>query len=84
MWRMRGRPNWRPFHFNAHLNSISALGVAERVWTVADLLDAVLATQPIHSLRLRRIGGSGGGSLKEARNKLWTAIASYNTRGRIN
>jgi hypothetical protein len=25
-----------------------ALGIADRVWTVGDLLDAALATQPIH------------------------------------
>jgi len=36
-----------------------ALGIAERVWTVGDLLDAALATQPIDPVVTRRIGASG-------------------------
>lgn len=43
-----------------------ALGEAERVWTVADLLDAALATQPITPTTTApdRIGGSGFGQLR--------------------
>jgi hypothetical protein len=37
------------------------LGIADRIWTIGDLLDAALATQPIRRLRRPQIGGGDSG-----------------------